>query len=90
MQRLRRVLFILSLFAAPAAQSTVVVATSGPAGIWIALLVMLGLEAPPPLPVSPHHLSAPAPSARDACTFVAGVRHCPLPPLRTEPRGNAN
>jgi len=37
------------------------------------------------LPVSPHHISAapaaPAP-AKDSCTFVAGVRHCP----RAEPR----
>jgi hypothetical protein len=32
--------------------------------------------------VSPHHLSAPPPRAKDACTFVAGVRHCP----RAEPK----
>ena len=28
---------------------------------------------------SPHHLAVPPKPATDACTFVAGVRHCPLP-----------
>ena len=40
------------------------------------------LEKREPLPLSRHHLQAPPPAAKDACTFVAGVRHCP----RAEPK----
>jgi len=97
MQRLCRLLFAVSLAAAPAAHAggVVVVSSGSASGLWLAL----GLWAstlPRPVPeVSPYHIRAdqvPAP-AKDACTFVAGVRHCPLPelrerllPLRAEPR----
>jgi hypothetical protein len=37
-------------------------------------------------PVSPHHLSAATKPATDSCTFVAGVRHCPLLKPGAEPR----
>jgi hypothetical protein len=46
------------------------------------LVAPLAADAGEPLPVSPHHLSAPAPQAKDASTFVAGVRHCPRAELR--------
>ena len=91
MQLLRRLLVILMLAATPVANAAgvVVVSGSGASGLWLALAVWTGLLPPPPPPaVSPHHLGAgraPAP-ASDACTFVAGVRHCPLPALRGEPR----
>ena len=43
-------------------------------GIWTSLL-----PRPAPPEPSPHHIRAEQapPPARDACTFVAGVRHCP-------------
>jgi hypothetical protein len=36
----------------------------------------------PQLGPSPHHIGAAPEPAKDSCTFVAGVRHCP----RAEPR----
>ena len=91
MQLPRRILCILALAAAPAAHATgvVVVSGSGGAGFWLALAIWASFLPPPPPPeISPYHLrAAPAPgAARDACTWVAGVRHCPLPELRVEPR----
>ena len=78
---------MLALAAAPAAHAGgVVVTVNGSSGWWLALVV-LGLEQRRPVPEpSPQHLSAPPPQARDSCTFVAGVRHCPLPKPRAEPR----
>jgi hypothetical protein len=87
MQLLRRILCILALAAASAVHASgVVITVNGPSGWWLVLAV-LGLEQRRPVPEpSPHHLSAPPPQGRDACTFVAGVRHCPLPRPRAEPR----
>jgi len=49
----------------------------------IDVLVVLGALEPRGVPLpSRHHLSAPPERAKDSCTFVAGVRHCP----RAEPR----
>jgi hypothetical protein len=89
MPPVRRILCILLLALPPAAHAAgvVVVSSSGASGLWLALALWAGFLPPPPAPeVSPHHLRAgPAPAA-DSCTFVAGVRHCPLPKLRAEPR----
>ncbi len=38
------------------------------------------------MPVSPYHIGPAPKPASDTCTFVAGVRHCPLPKPRAEPR----
>jgi hypothetical protein len=95
MHILRRFLCILALAAAPAAQAggTLVVTASAPSGAWFALAIFASLlPRPAPPEVSLHHLGATPGSApgRDSCTWVAGVRHCPLPelrpPLRAEPR----
>jgi ABC-type Fe3+ transport system permease subunit len=81
MQRLWRFLAILPAAVPLAAQAqTVAVSVGGNGGFWIALLLWLGFPPPPPPEVSPHHLSASsvAPRSADPCTWVAGVRHCPL------------
>ena len=83
MQPLCRLLLILALAVSPAAHA------GGTAVAWLALGVWTSLL-PRPLPPEPslHHIrstGAAAPAA-DSCTFVAGVRHCPLPPLRGESR----
>jgi hypothetical protein len=74
MQPLCRLLLILALMVSPAAHA------GGSAVAWIALGIWTSLlPRPAPPEPSPHHIraeQAPAP-ARDACTFVAGVRHCP-------------
>ena len=77
MQLLRLILCILSLAAASAAHA-------GGSGLWLALAVWSSLRPRPVPQVSPYHICiAPMPApARDSCTFVAGVRHCP----RAEPR----
>jgi hypothetical protein len=86
MQLLRRLLCIVALAVPLSAHAAVVVVSGGGApGIWLALMVWLGFQERPVVPVSPHHLSAPAPRAADSCTFVAGVQHCPLPKL-SEPK----
>jgi hypothetical protein len=85
MQLLRFVFFMVALAAASAPQAAgVVITVNGASRWWLALAVWSSLQ-PRPLPeVSPYHIGvAPAPApARDSCTFVAGVRHCP----RAEPR----
>jgi hypothetical protein len=88
MQLVRRILCIAFLALPPAAHAggVVVVSSSGASGLWLALAVWIGLQPRPVPEVSPHQLRAgPAPAA-DSCTFVAGVRHCPLPKPRAEPR----
>jgi hypothetical protein len=84
MQLLRLVLCIVSIAVAPAAQASgvVVVSSSGASVFWLAVAAWAGLHPPAPPTVSPHHLSVPPPAAKDSCTFVAGVRHCP----RAQPR----
>ena len=85
MQLLRLVICIVSLAIAGAAQAggVVIVGSSGASGLWLALAVWAGLQPrPAPEVSSPHHLTAAPPAAKDSCTFVAGVRHCP----RVEPR----
>jgi hypothetical protein len=84
MQLLRLLLCIVSLAAASAAQAggVVVVSSSGASGFWLAIAVWASLQPRPTPTVSPHHLSSPLPPAKDSCTFVAGVYHCP----RAEPR----
>jgi hypothetical protein len=82
MQLLRRILLILVFTVPLSAQADVLVVTgsSGGSAVWLALAVWVGLQPRPALEPSPYHISAPRPTpARDACTFVAGVRHCPLP-----------
>jgi hypothetical protein len=88
MQRLCRILCVAALALPPAAHAGGVVVVSSSGGLWLALAVWSSLQPRPVPQVSPYHLgaaSAPAHS-RDSCTFVAGVRHCPLPKLRAEPR----
>jgi len=88
MPLVRRILCLAFLALPPAAHAggVVVVSSSSASGFWLALAVWAGFQPRPVPEVSPHHLSAgPAPAA-DSCTFVAGVRHCPLPKLRAEPR----
>ena len=90
MQRLRRLLCVVSLAIAPAAQAggVVVVSSGSASGIWLVLGAWAAMLPRPVQQVSPHHIRAdasPAP-ARDSCSWVAGVRHCPLPELRTEPQ----
>jgi hypothetical protein len=89
MQRLCRLLCLVSLAIAPAAHAggVVVVSSGGASGIWLALAAVAGMLPRPVQEVSPHHIRADqvqAP-ARDSCTWVAGVRHCPLPELRARP-----
>ena len=66
MQLLRLVIGIVSLAIAAAAQAggVVIVGSSGASGLWLALAVW----------------AAAPPAAKDSCTFVAGVRHCPREP----------
>ncbi|HEX6529844.1 MAG TPA: hypothetical protein VF004_08505 [Burkholderiales bacterium] len=74
MQPLCRLLLILALAVSPAAHA------GGSAVAWIALGIWTSLlPRPAPPEPSPHHIRAEQapPPARDACTFVAGVRHCP-------------
>ena len=88
MQLLRRILLVLVFAVSPSAHADVLVVTGsgGGSALWLALAVWVGLQPRPALEVSPYHLSAPQPMpARDACTFVAGVRHCPLPKPNTGP-----
>jgi len=89
MQLLCRLLLAVSLAAPAAAHANVVVVSSGAAsGFWLALGLWASMLPRPVPEVSPHHIRSdqvPAP-AKDSCTFVAGVRHCPLPKLRDEPR----
>jgi hypothetical protein len=89
MPPVRRILCIAFLALPPAAHAggVVVVGSSGTPGFWLALAVLAGFVPPPPAPeVSPHHLSAGPAPAKDSCTFVAGVRHCPLAKPRAESR----
>jgi hypothetical protein len=88
MPPVRRILCILLLALPPAAHAggVVVVSSSGASGLWLALAVWAGVQPRPVPEISPHHLSAPPPRAADSCTFVAGVRHCPLPRPRAESR----
>jgi hypothetical protein len=89
MQLLRLILCLLALGAASSVQASAVVVTvnNGASGWWVAALLLLGLEHRRPVPEpSTQHLSAQPPQARDSCTFVAGVRHCPLAKPRAEPR----
>jgi hypothetical protein len=83
MQLLCRLLVVVGLAVSPAAHA------GGSTAAWVALGIWTSLLPRPPAPeVSPHHIragEAPAP-ARDSCTFVAGVRHCPLPKPRAELR----
>jgi hypothetical protein len=70
------------------AGGVVVVSSGSASGIWLVLGAWAAMLPRPVQEVSPHHIrsdSVPTP-ARDSCTWVAGVRHCPLPPLRTEPQ----
>ena len=90
MQRLCRLLLVVSLAVAPVAHAggVVVVSSGSASGLWLALGLWASMLPRPVHEVSPHHIRAdqvPAP-AKDSCIFVAGVRHCPLPKLRDEPR----
>jgi len=78
----------LALPPAAHAGGVVVASSSGASGLWLALAVWSSLRPRPVPEVSPHHLGAAAAAApaKDSCTFVAGVRHCPLPRLGGEPR----
>ena len=74
MQPVWRLFLILALAVSPAAHA------GGTAVAWLALGVWTSLlPRPAPAEPSPHHIRAEQapPPARDACTFVAGVRHCP-------------
>lgn len=89
MQRLCRLLCLVSLAVTPAAHAggVVVVTSGGASAIWLALGAVAAMLPRPVPEVSPHHIRADqvqAP-ARDSCTWVAGVRHCPLPELRAQP-----
>jgi hypothetical protein len=90
MQRLRRLLCIVSLLIPPAAHAggVVVVSSGAASGIWLALGAVVAMLPRPEMDVSPHHIRAePAQApARNSCTWVAGVRHCPLPELRAQPQ----
>ena len=90
MQRLCRLLCFLGLATAGAAHAGgVVVVTSGSAsGIWLAFGTLVAMLPRPAPEVSPHHIRADqaAPPARDSCTWVAGVRHCPLRQLPAQPQ----
>jgi hypothetical protein len=87
MQRLCRVLCVLAFlapFAAQAGEVNISIHVKG--GWWLlpAVLAAFGPRyAPPP---SPHHISAAPKRSTDSCTFVAGVRHCPLPRPSAESR----
>jgi hypothetical protein len=90
MQLLCRLLCAASLAAASAAYAggVVVVSSGGASGFWLVLGAWAAMLPRPVPEVSPHHIRAdraPA-AARDSCTWVAGVRHCPLPELRTQPQ----
>ena len=75
MHRLLLLLVLMAPLAAPAGDVKIVVHGR------IDAIVVLGASRFAPLP-SRHHLSAPPERAKDSCTFVAGVRHCP----RAEPK----
>ena len=90
MPLLRRVLLIGLLAGACSAHAggVVVVTSGGASAIWLVVGTWIAMLPRPAQEVSPHHIRAdqvPAPG-RDACTWVAGMRHCPLPELRAEPR----
>jgi hypothetical protein len=89
MQRLCRLLCVVSLAVAPAAHAggVVVVSSGSASGVWLVLGAVAAMPPRPVPEVSPHHIHADQiqPPARDSCTWVAGVRHCPLPELRTQP-----
>jgi hypothetical protein len=97
MQRLCRLLCLVALAMASSAHAggVVVVSSGSASGIWLVLGAWAAMLPRPVQEVSPHHIradQAPVP-ARDSCTWVAGVRHCPLPepraqlhPPRAEPR----
>jgi hypothetical protein len=88
MQRLCRLLCVVSLAIAPAAHAggVVVVSSGSASGVWLVLGAVAAMLPRPVPEVSPHHIHADQiqPPARDSCTWVAGVRHCPLPELRTQ------
>lgn len=85
MQPLCRILCILALLAPLGAQAADLKISIRVKGWWLPA-VLAAFERRYAPPVSPHHLG-PAPArAADACTFVAGVRHCPLPKPGAEPR----
>jgi hypothetical protein len=90
MQRLCRLLCIASLAIAGTAHAggVVVVSSGSASGIWLALGAVVAMLPRPEMEVSPHHIRADQPQSpgRDSCTWVAGVRHCPLPELRTQPQ----
>jgi hypothetical protein len=89
MQRLCRLICVVSLAIAPAAHAggVVVVSSGSASGVWLVLGAVAAMLPRPVPEVSPHHIHADQiqPPARDSCTWVAGVRHCPLPELRTQP-----
>jgi hypothetical protein len=97
MQRLCRLLCLVSLAMASSAHAggVVVVSSGSASGIWLILGAWTAMLPRPVPEVSPHHIRADqaAAPARDSCIWVAGVRHCPLPepraplhPPRAEPR----
>jgi hypothetical protein len=90
MQPLCRLLVLLALAVSPAAHAggLVVVSSGGASSAWLILAAWAAMQPRPVPEISPYHIQATATPARtaDSCTFVAGVRHCPLPKLRAEPR----
>jgi hypothetical protein len=85
MQRLCRILCVLGFLVSLPAYGGEVRISLHVKGAWPLLLlaVFAPRYAPPP---SPHHISAAPKRAAESCTFVAGVRHCPLPNPGAEPR----
>jgi hypothetical protein len=87
MQRLCRILCALAFLASFAAHAgDVKISIHAKGGWWLVPAVLAAFEPRYAPPVSPHHLSAATKLATDSCTFVAGVRHCPLPKPGAEPR----
>jgi hypothetical protein len=85
MQPLCRILCILALLAPLCAQAADLKISIRVKGWWLPA-VLAAFEPRYAPPVSLHHLSAAPKPATDSCTFVAGVRHCPLPKPGAEPR----
>jgi hypothetical protein len=80
MQRLCRVLCVLAFLAPCAAQAgDAKISIHVKGGWWLLPAALAAFEPRYAPPVSPHHLRATPKPAADSCTFVAGVRHCPLP-----------
>jgi hypothetical protein len=85
MQRLCRILCALVFLVSFAAHAGGVKISIHLKGWWLPA-ALAAFEARYAPPVSPHHLSAAPKPAADSCTFVAGMRHCPLPKPGAEPR----